>query len=595
MEKRESFCLFCSLGCKFAMNVDHGVALSPEFCADGNMSEGRLCPKGLYAIELLEHPMRVAAPRIKENGKFREASWAESLHSLAARIAEVKSKYGAQSVGIIVDPNHTNEEILAARELAGVIGTDNLACSFAPNDWELLSSSVPVFAGNCEDLEDVNCSLIVGDAFVTHPVLAKRVIDAKYKARGNSIIVIDPRRSNTAWYASTHLQTRPGSEALLLAGLLKSLLRSSPGKEKDIKDKLEKISDGVITKATGISAAQMAAAAKAFNSAEKGLIVFCPGLRGVSDIGLVASLCELLANSAEGEKGFMPLFTFGNAVGAYRVNSRGGWKTLPQLIEEMSLGRIKMLIDFGEELLSSYPSAQVLDGLKQLEFFATSSLFALETENLAQLILPGSSFVEKSGTVDFFDGRREHLKPVLGPSWASKPDLDIICELSHELGTPVDRGKIEKEAGSLEEKGMKGREGKPDMDRLVERLQDLVDGSAAGSQEYPYLLVSGGATGHFADGSITGQMKWAREMFPAPFIEVSAEDAREMQVNNGDEVLVSSASGEVTLPVDITDRLPKGVASVPSYSAEARSIFEWKITPEGGFETAPGRVSISKR
>jgi Uncharacterized anaerobic dehydrogenase len=129
----------------------------------------------------------------------------------------------------------------------------------------------------------------------------------------------------------------------------------------------------------------------------------------------------------------------------------------------------------------------------------------------------------------------------------------------------------------------------------VRRINELIKEITVEDKEYPFLLIASESTGHFADGSITRNVSWAKEMFPGSFIELNAEDAQEMKVKNGDEVLVTSRSGEATLPVQVTDRLRKGVVSVPSYSADIRSVFEWKTTPEGKFQTAPERVRISRK
>jgi predicted molibdopterin-dependent oxidoreductase YjgC len=595
MEERESFCLFCSLGCKFAVKVDKGVALSPEFCPDYPINEGRLCPKGLYAIELLNHPRRLLAPRIKEDGKIKEISWEESLGTLASKISEVKGKYGSQAIGIVIGPNHTNEEILAAQELARAIGTDNFACSFPPNDWGLLSTPDIIPPTRVEDMENANCSLIIGNLFVTHPVLARGVIDAKYKARGNSIMVIDPERTNTAWFANTHLQNRPGTEALTLVGMLKSILSSSPERGENIKKKLQAVPDEAISKATGLSMSQIAMVARAFNDAEKGGVFLSPGFKGMADINLIAQLCKLLVENAKGDKSFMPLFTFGNAVGAFSMCSRDGGKSFPQLIEEASSGKIKLLIDFGEDLLSSYPSAKVQGALSQLEFLTISSPFVFETERLAHMVLPCASWLEKNGTVNFFDARRERLEPVLEPPGIAKSDLEIILQLSREFGASLDAEKISKEAEALGRKSLSRGKGKPEMDKLAEKLNELVKESVAEDKEYPYLLIAGESTVHFTDGSITRNLDWAKEESPYPFIKLSVEDARGMGIKDGAEVLVSSRSGEIALPVQVTDRLQAGVASVPSYLAEIRSIFEWKITSEGELETSPERIRILKK
>jgi len=184
------------------------------------------------------------------------------------------------------------------------------------------------------------------------------------------------------------------------------------------------------------------------------------------------------------------------------------------------------------------------------------------------------------------------LEPVLMPAWSAKSDLEIISELSRELGTPLDGEKIRLEAASLSGEGSNKREEKLDIGSLLERVNRSISEATIEDKRYPQLLISSNATGHFADGSITRNIKWAGEMFPAPFIESSVQDAEEMKVKNGDEVLVSSRSGEIALPVQVTDRLRKGVASVPSYSPETRGIFSWKVTPEGRLETAPEMVSL---
>ena len=475
MEERESFCLLCSLGCKFAVRVDRDVALSPEFCSDYPVNEGRLCPRGLYATELLNHPRRLLTPRIRENGKFKETSWEESLGILASKIREVKDKHGSQSIGIVIDPNHTNEEILAAQELARVIGTDNFACTFPPNDWGLLRTPGIVSPGKIEDLENVNCSLIIGNLFVTHPVLARRVINAKYKARGNSIVVIDPERTNTAWFANTHLQNRPGSEALVLLGLLKFILSSSLEKGKDIKERIQAISDEAIAKATGLAARQIAMVARTFNDAERGMIILCPGLRGIKDVNSAAWICKLLVDNAKGDKSFMPLFTFGNAVGAFSASFGDGGGNFPKLLEEASSGKIKLLIDFGEDLLSSYPSAKVQGALNQLEFLTISSSFISETERLAHMVLPSAIWLEKNGTVNFFDARRESLEPMLGPPGAAKSDLEIILQLSRELATPLNEEKIKQEAEVLSRESLSEGKEKLNINRLSEKISELIE------------------------------------------------------------------------------------------------------------------------
>jgi anaerobic selenocysteine-containing dehydrogenase len=209
------------------------------------------------------------------------------------------------------------------------------------------------------------------------------------------------------------------------------------------------------------------------------------------------------------------------------------------------------------------------------------------------MVTPCASWLEENGTVNFFDGRKESLEPVLPPPGAAKSDLEIITELSQQLGAPLDQEKIRQQAEARS--GQSKGEVKADIDKLAEGIDGLIKETMAFDKEYPYLLIASGNTGHFADGFITGKSSWAKEEFPSLYVRLSAQDGSKIGVKDGGEVVVSSRSGELMLPVQVTDRLRPGVASVPSCSPEIRNIFEWKITPEGELETAPERVKISRK
>jgi predicted molibdopterin-dependent oxidoreductase YjgC len=181
------------------------------------------------------------------------------------------------------------------------------------------------------------------------------------------------------------------------------------------------------------------------------------------------------------------------------------------------------------------------------------------------------------------------------PPGAAKSDLEIILQLSRELRAPLNGEKIRQEAEALSKESLsKGKE-KLDINGLVAKINKLIEEATVEDKEYPYLLIASESTGHFTDGSITHNLGWARGEFPSPFIKLSVEDARGIGVKDGEEVLLSSRSGEVTLPIQITERLQPGVASAPSYSAEIRNIFDWKITSEGELETSPERVRILRK
>ncbi len=595
MEKR-SVCLFCSLGCGLGIEVDGGGALGIEYYPEHPVNNGRLCPRGHYALELLNHPHRLYVPQIRDGEGLRKASWDEALNLLATRIDETRKSYGPQSIGIVLDPNHTNEEVEAGLRLAEAIGTSNFSCSFSPEDYGLLKGlrGLSYSEIKAEELEEFNCILVIGSLFESHPILAKRVIGAKYKKRGNSLIVIDPQRTNTALFANIHLENRPGSEALVLAGILKSLIKGASEEAVgkwggELKAGLENIPDEAISQASGIRMGQLAEAARVFNDSEKGVVILSPGFGRHRGLPELAQLSILLANLSKGEKGILPLFTFGNALGSYRA-APNPVKTFPQLIEDASGGGIKLLLLFGEDILSAYPSEAVQKAIGQVEFLVSAGLFPSEISKFAHIVLPSASWLEKSGTVSSFKGRDQVLEPVLPPPGIARPDLEIMSQLATRLGF-----SLEPKAQRKAEKGIS-----IDIQGLIRGVASLPKEMTAeeegAKEEYPYLLVGEENSIHFADGSITRNFGWAMEVLPSPYIEINTRDAEKLGLDGGGEVLVRSRSGESTLPVQITDRIPQGVLFAPSHFPQVRCLYGWRIDPDLGYlESRPERVSLMVR
>jgi predicted molibdopterin-dependent oxidoreductase YjgC len=581
MDVRESLCLMCPLGCRIGLRVEGQAVVGPEFCHGQGLNDGRVCPRGLYATELLNHPQRVATPLVRRDGRLREAAWDVAIGELASRLKGILSASGPQCVAIVTDPKRSTEELTAVGRLARSIGTDAVSCLFEPQDPPLM------LAGESADasaLEEASCIAVFGDVFTTHPVLSKRIIDAKYAARGNSLFVVAPRRSNTAWFASEHVQNRPGTEAFVLASMLKAVRALGRANSKSA-EWVDSVDDGELLAAAGVSRATVARMARSFVDAGKAAVVVAPPMRGIADVELVSRLAALLASAAGPDKHYVSLPSGGNSRGALEVATEESWKPASRLAADLEAGKYRALLSVGADISSAYPSSELKKALGGLELVATFSMLPGEMEDLSAVVLAGASWLESAGSSTFFDGSVERWQSVVPPSWGTLPMGDAISLLQRSLGG-ADESLKAASPGSLSEAAAVSPTFFPE--RLESVRREVV---AASAQEM--AVISLAASGHSGCGSDTRRMDWAAEMFPGDFVELSREDAAAEGICDGDTVVLTSGYGEAEATARITDRLQAGVVAVPEYDVKMRALFSWRAADYGWFSTAPGAARLT--
>ena len=582
MDVKESLCLLCPLGCKIGLRVKGQAVVGPEFCPGQGLNDGRVCPRGLYATELLNHPQRMATPLVRRDGRLREAAWDIAIGELASRLKEILSASGPESVAIVTDPTRSTDELQAVGRLARSIGTDAVACVFEPQDRPLMVAGQSADAAS---LEEAACIVVFGDVFTTHPVLSKRIIDAKYAARGNSLFVVDPRRSNTAWFASEYVQNRPGTEALVLAAMLKAV-RAFGRADSESVAWVDTVDDGKLLDAAGVSRETVARMARSFVDAEKAVVLVAPPMRGIADVALVSSLASLLASVTGDDKRYVSLPSGGNSRGAAEVAIEESWKPASRLVADLEAGKYRALLSFGADISAAYPSSDLKRALGGLEMVATFSMFPGEIEDLSSVVLAGASWLESAGSATFFDGSVENWQAVASPSWGTLPMGDAISLLQGSLGGGDESASKAGSPGSSSETSVFSIASFP------ERLECVRKATVAASAQ-EMTVISLAASGHSGCGSTTRWIDWAAEMFPRAFVELSQVDAAAQGICDGDIVVLTSASGEAEATARITDRLQAGVVAVPEYDVEMRALFSWRAAEDGWFSTAPGAVRLT--
>ncbi len=127
IEKVPTTCTYCGTGCTIDLNIVDGKVVKITGNEEGVMNKGSLCVKGRFGYDFIHHEDRLTTPLIKEDGSFREASWDEALGIVADRFAQIKDKYGPDSIAALSSARCTNEEnYLMQKFMRAVIGTNNV-------------------------------------------------------------------------------------------------------------------------------------------------------------------------------------------------------------------------------------------------------------------------------------------------------------------------------------------------------------------------------------------------------------------------------------------------------------------------------------
>lgn len=479
VEKKKSICLFCSLGCGVAFRTAGEHVTAIDYDKENSINRGSLCPRGHYNFELLNHPHRLTEPQI---GK-RKVSWSEALSFLGHRLKE----FDPDSVGIVLSSISSNEDAYLAAKLAKVLGIKNICAAGDPADLEAYQGYKWEAAGaelaKVEEIGNSEALLIIGDILTRSPVLSKRVNQVKYGKRGNKILVVDPNKTHTSWFATTHLKNKPGTEALLLAAMIKVIAQENKKRRIDIN--LQKAA-----KTVGISQEAIIKAARDFNRAASGTIIFAPGPTKQRN-DLINYFIKVLAGLSTNKK-YITFYGFGNTLGVNTIldGMLGEHASYPELLKKIEKGQLKALLMLGEDLSESHPDLE--KKIRNLKFIAMSNYFTTGLVDEAVLVLPLASYLEGIASYTLADGSVVKLQPV-APKVGSKSNLEIIASL---LNAKVEPKKIEQETKEVRGKGVP--EEKADLKEKISEARKI-----KAKEKAPELNIT-----HFGNNSLVKNFFW---------------------------------------------------------------------------------------
>ncbi|WP_085316387.1 nitrate reductase [Derxia lacustris] len=491
-QETRSTCPYCGVGCGVVIETRAGEVTGVRGDENHPANFGRLCTKGstlhLTARPGLQRTARLLAPEIRDTrGQPRRAAgWDEALDTVAGRIADTVARHGPDSVGLYLSGQLLTEDYYVFNKLAkGLLGSNNidtnsrLCMSSAVAGYKLtLGADAPPAC--YEDIDHTDLLFIVGaNPAYAHPILFRRIEDAKARNPALKTIVIDPRRTDTAESADLFLQILPGTDVALFHGMLHVLLWEGLIDESyiaahtegfaELKRLVRDYTPGFVAQTCGISAELVMDAALLFGRAKAVLSLYCQGLnQSASGTAKNAALINLhLATAQIGRPGAGPFSLTGqpNAMGGREVGGMANllsghrdlanaehraevarlWgvdavpaapgKTAVDMFEAVRAGQIKLLWIVCTNPAQSMPDQnRVREALAAAECVIVQDAFAgTETAEYADILLPATSWAEKDGSVTNSERRISRVRAAIAAPGAARADWRIAVDVARRL------------------------------------------------------------------------------------------------------------------------------------------------------------------
>lgn len=486
----KSTCSYCGVGCGILVSKDAKNRVQVEGDPDHPVSMGMLCSKGRnlhYVVNDTSDRILYPEMRWSKSHPLERVSWDTALDRAASVFKSVIKKYGPDSVGFYVSGQCLTEEYYIANKLTkGFLGTNNidtnsrLCMSSAVVGYKKTfgEDAVPIAYA---DIELADCFMITGaNPSWCHPILFRRIENHKEKNPDVKVIVIDPRKTDTAQYADLHLQLIPGTDIILYNAIGRRLLERglidndfiknhTEGFQK-YKDQVYSLSLKEASKRCGVDLADIKKAADYIGLSKGFISMWAMGLNQ-SVIGTDKNFALLnlsLITGQVGKPGAGPFSLTGqpNAMGGREVggmanllavhkdlmnpehrrevaqfwgvdeiSSKPGY-TATQMFEALEKGDLKVIWIICTNPMVSLPDVRRAEkALKNAKFVIVQDISnRSDTVAYADLVLPAAGWLEKEGTMTNSERRISYLPKAVNAPGEARPDVDILCDFAQRMG-----------------------------------------------------------------------------------------------------------------------------------------------------------------
>ena len=629
-------CSYCGVGCNLEVAVKNNEVLSIRAPQD-SVNAGHTCLKGRYAFKFYNHKDRLRTPLIRKNGVLEPCSWDEAFDYITDKFATIKKEHGPDAIAGISSARCTNEEnFLFQKMIRQLVGTNNIDCCarvcHSPTAWGMQQSfGTGAGTNSSYDIKLADMMIVIG----ANPTAAHPVTGAKIKQQvmaGAGLIVIDPVATELARMADYHLQLKPGTNVAVLNMLQYYIVEAGLVDYDFIKSRceggmefIEQIKELDVDKMAEISELDkelVKKAAIAYASAKNAMEFHGLGVtehsQGSKTVMLISNLAMMTANVGRPGVGVNPLRGQNNVQGAADMGCQPHhgpgylWmnkkevqqyyegkfglptpttdgKKIPEMFDGAIDGSLKALWIFAEDVVQTDPNTHhVVKSLNNLDLLVVQEIFMSETAKMADVVLPGTTFLEKSGTFTNTERRVQQVNAAVKPLSGTKTDGQIIVEMMRRLGSDqpdYDAAEVLKEiadvvpffAGITWERlanpqGLQWPVGEDGKGTEILHIGEFKRGKGKfhyhdfkeseeitrHKNEYPFILTTSRELQHYNCGTMTRRTS-NNDILPKDVIMLNPKDARAKNISEGDRATIRSDRGEITLDVEITENVKKGV------------------------------------
>ena len=659
-----SICGFCSVGCRLVMGAtgEHIIDVNPAQLPE-SVNGATLCVRGHFAHDFLNSPQRLISPLGRKEGELVPMAWDDALGLITKRLIEIKNENGPQSIAFLGSSKCTNEENYLfqkiARAMIGTNNVDNGGYIFGQSLMKVLDQKTDggYRLNRLADLEKAEAILVLG-ADPNHSVPVVSYYLKKAAQKGIPLIVVDPRKTELAAFASVWLAVKPQSDLELINGLA-ALLHEDKAYDSSFVDQytegfslfrygLSSLDMDRISRLTNLETAAINKTAKLIKRKKIAIVVghgIIQQKNALHTLGAILNLALMTGSLGSPGAGIFVLARENNQLGATdmgaapdllpgrqpidddtaRKNWEKTWKTsispdpglnMARVIAAAEKGNLKALYIMGENPLRALPeSGRVKKALENLEFLVVQDILNSETAQIADVVLPGAPLSEKQGSVTNLEGRIQSFLPVVTPPGKARPDWEILDLLAAGLSKSEPYGSLEKIRAEIRklvpmyaslngqnQDWIKPINGKalfkdPGAEGLISFYPVVSTEDEPADNDFPFTAIIGSLRFHLGSGTRTQASDRIQEFDLAGQLEVSPPVGASLDLKDDDTVVVTSKFGSVTRGIRIEKGLGANHIFVPTgfNGNEAMNLLALSdITKPGSPGWKTARVKIKK-
>ena len=495
MKKTTTTCNYCGDGCQMHLETKDTEVVrvtSPLSWKNkwGDRTEtakghGGICVRGRFGFQYIDSEQRLRQPLIRKGESLTETPWLDAMQTVIDRLSDIHRKHGPESIAGLITARCTNEELyLFQKLLRAGLRTNQLDSSARYGHLNYVHAvrhavGIGRPLNDWEDLTKAKAVLVIGSNITeTNPLTAVRIKEA-IRVYHAQVIVVDSSNTNIAQLASHPLLVKPGTESLLIDGLLKSVIEQDlidetstarhPQAYAALKQAMTHVSLEQVSVQTGIAVEQIREVAAIFAEAPRAIALCAEGIvrrpKGYQNVlklidlawvtgklgqpgSGVTTVTEEINEQGAIDMGVAPEFLpgqarfddpnarerFGKAWDVTLPASSSGANLL-EILARIRSGQIKALYVIGENPLATFPASMDVKGtLENLQLLIVQDPFLTETGRMAHVVLPAATYAEKDGTFTNLEGKVLRVRQALDQVGESLPDWHIMTSLANGLG-----------------------------------------------------------------------------------------------------------------------------------------------------------------